>query len=248
MIYLNQLKIIPTFFPDGTSQVWKIDTSILNSRANCIKWDFENESEFLHVAQLVDLLAITNTRITLQLDYFPYARQDKEINNHSTFALRTFCRQLSKLPVSDIFTVDLHSNVAFEYLGNLTSTIPYGTIEDIIITTKSDFVIFPDKGAKTRYNKIELPSFSIQKERNQLNGQLKILGIEGDPRTLLGKNVLIVDDICDGGGTFILAAEELRQHGVKTINLYTSHGIYSKGLHPLREAGILRIFNFKGEE
>ena len=43
------------------------------------------------------------------------------------------------------------------------------------------------------------------------------------------KKVLIVDDICDGGRTFIELAKVLRAKGAETVDLYTTHGIYSKG-------------------
>ena len=42
--------------------------------------------------------------------------------------------------------------------------------------------------------------------------------------------ILVVDDICDGGGTFLLLAEALRKAGIdNNLELYVSHGIFSKG-------------------
>ena len=59
--------------------------------------------------------------------------------------------------------------------------------------------------------------------------------------------VLIVDDLTDAGGTFILTAKELLSNGVKEIGLYTTHGIYSKGTEILFNSGITRVFNLSGE-
>jgi ribose-phosphate pyrophosphokinase len=251
MIYLNQHKIIPTIFPDKTSQVWKIDESILYNRVNCIKWDFESESEFMHVAQLVDLvnsMSDVKTKLTLWMDYFPYARQDKEVSNTSTFALRTFCKLLSTLKVDNIITQDLHSAIAETYLDNLTNNFPQDAIITALEKSKADIIVYPDKGAKSRYlKKLAMKSITILKERDQLNGNLKIVGFDGDTKDLKGKNVLIVDDLCDGGGTFILAANELKKLDTKTISLYTTHGIYSKGVQVIKDAGISRVFNHKGE-
>lgn len=66
-------------------------------------------------------------------------------------------------------------------------------------------------------------------------------------KTLNDKNILIVDDICDGGATFMLLTKDLYKRGAKSINLFVTHGIFSKGLKPLKEAGINRIFTAKGE-
>lgn len=46
MIYLNKCKIVPTKFPDGTSQVWKLIDGIIKNE-NYIHQIFENESEII---------------------------------------------------------------------------------------------------------------------------------------------------------------------------------------------------------
>jgi ribose-phosphate pyrophosphokinase len=44
----------------------------------------------------------------------------------------------------------------------------------------------------------------------------------------------VIDDLCDGGGTFIGIAQELRKAGItQPLYLYVSHGIFSKGLEVL---------------
>jgi phosphoribosylpyrophosphate synthetase len=61
------------------------------------------------------------------------------------------------------------------------------------------------------------------------------------------KRVLIVDDICDGGKTFELLAKDLYNAGAEEVNLFVTHGLFSKGLIPLKLAGIKRIFTNKGQ-
>ena len=56
---------------------------------------------------------------------------------------------------------------------------------------------------------------------------------------LSNRRILIVDDICDGGATFVGLAKELRAAGAKKVYLYVTHGIFSKGL-PLE--GIDKVF------
>lgn len=253
MITLNQIQIKPTIFPDKTSQIWQIDATILNSIVNCIKWDFESEAELMHVAQLVHLLReISDARITLQMDYFPYARQDKPVSNSSTFAVRTFVSILDNLGIDDIITFDVHSDIPSKLFirTRFTNQFPLDRIDDVIMEVKPDLVIYPDAGAEKRYaGKIGHPYAVMDKKRNQLTGALEMNGLKAPEDDLIinGDVCLVVDDLCDGGGTFIQAAKALYSSGAKQVHLYTSHGIYSKGLTPLREAGIIRIFNRKGE-
>jgi len=42
---------------------------------------------------------------------------------------------------------------------------------------------------------------------------------------------LILDDICDGGATFRLLSDELKKYGVKQVDLFVTHGIFSKGFN-----------------
>ena len=57
----------------------------------------------------------------------------------------------------------------------------------------------------------------------------------------------MVDDLCDGGATFILLAKELLSKGAKEVHLFVSHGIFSRGLGVLFDAGIKRVFVKDGE-
>ena len=57
-----------------------------------------------------------------------------------------------------------------------------------------------------------------------------------------GRDCLIMDDICDGGGTFVLLAEYLLRHGAASVGLAVTHGIFTKGIDILFDAGISRIY------
>ncbi|HCW17254.1 MAG TPA: phosphoribosylpyrophosphate synthetase, partial [Achromobacter sp.] len=62
--------------------------------------------------------------------------------------------------------------------------------------------------------------------------------------------VLVVDDICDGGRTFLELASALRDTTRQPVYLYVTHGIFSKGLGELnaRYAGIFTAYDWTGAE
>ncbi len=70
-----------------------------------------------------------------------------------------------------------------------------------------------------------------EKHRNTSTGQLS--GFEAYCDDLKGQPCIIVDDICDGGGTFLGIAEELKKKNAGDLYLVVSHGIFSKGLKDL---------------
>lgn len=248
MIIFNDSKIATTIFPDNTSQVWKIPFETLFGRDHNITWEFENEAEFLHLNQLVSLLNnYSNAPITLNIPYFPYARQDKEISVNNTFALIPFCKLLSTLKVDKITTLDLHSDIAFKYINNLENKTP--DFNKVISEINPTFVCFPDKGSMTRYSKYLKDATVIygDKIRDQLTGHITKYEVINDPYNVSNSVILIIDDICDGGMTFKLLAKELQNKGVTEIHLYITHGIFSNGIKTLRDSGIKRIFTHKGE-
>lgn len=243
---INDIPITVTMFPDNTSQVWKIPEKIMLAYDNNIYWDYSHEGEIVHLAQIVDLLRTKqNKEIRLEIDYLPYARQDKEISNTTTFAGKSFARLLNSLNIEDILILDPHSKESINCIENHWEVKPTKFIKWTEEEVKPDIICFPDKGAWDRYmwynNK---KSIYAEKVRNQLTGQIESVKVHGDVKD---KVVLIVDDICDGGATFINLAKVLLEQGAKEVNLYVTHGIFSKGLKVLTDAGITRVFTKNGE-
>lgn len=243
MITLNGHKIYPTIFPDKTSQCWKIDKEFFYDGENTVRWEFENEAEFMHLAQLKILLDIGyGFKTTLELPYLPYARQDKAITNESTFALYPFALLLNSLGFVKVCVFDPHNT---ELTARLIDRVEI-TMPDVSLLLKKlkAEVVYPDLGAWGRYSTNGDKSLYFEKKREPLTGNITGFKVIGKVKHV---NYLIQDDLADGGRTFIEVAKVLYQKGAKEVHLYVSHGIFSKGLQVLRDAGIKRIFTRKGE-
>lgn len=246
MIKLNDKPINVTIFPDQTSQVWKLDEKILlNESEVVVNWKFETEAEFLHLAQLKMLLDKNDIRSSLTLEYLPYGRQDKKVNNNTTFALQTFAKLLNSLEFDSITIVDPHSKKAQDLITNSQATYPNYTVYSLFQKLKANIVLYPDEGALHKYADIySLPYNYGTKVRDQSTGNIINYEIRKDTR---GGNILIVDDICDGGATFKILTQKLLESGAIEVNLFVTHGLFSKGLQTLKDSGIKRIFTKDGE-
>ncbi len=242
MITINNKPINITMFPDKTSQVWKLSTDQLLSHE--IDWMFESESEIIHLAQAKDLLS---GNVRLNIHYLPYARQDHEIVNYNCFALHSFSKLLNILNFSSIEIHDPHSKKALEFINNSYPVYNFDLINKLLLDV--DLVCYPDRGAKEKYKElIDFASFYGDKIRNPLTGEIEKYDLSIISE-IKGKRILIIDDICDGGATFIKLTEELKKNQVNNIYLYVSHGLFT---HPekhviLKKAGINRIFTKDGE-
>lgn len=251
MIYVNGSPLKVTLFPDNTSQVWQVpQLDIPDTNWVHIVWEFSHEGEFMHLAQLKALLDAKNFRCTLRIKYLPYARQDKPITNETTFALTPFAYMLNTLQFEEIIINDPHSDVALKMIYNSRASYPVGMIIDVMKLTESELLAYPDKGAVSKYvtlmgqTKEDPPFIFGEKVRDQITGRIASYSFSGE---VFGRSILIVDDICDGGATFKLLAEQLLKAGALEVNLFVTHGIFSKGLRSLFDAGIKRIFTQDGE-
>lgn len=261
MISINDVEIKATIFPDGTSQIWQLPTDLLVDLALReyieVKWKFESEAEIFHLIQLSVLLRTYCPKASLNLStqYWPYARQDKEVRNDQTFARGVFETLMSGF-YDSASGLDVHSDTSF-----VKSAKPDTRIAALIKQYGYNHIVFPDAGAKNRYRPVVDIAFGrglgladnltkmstyFRKVRNQKTGKIEVIEPQSDITAVDGKKCLIVDDICDGGGTFCGVAEQLRNAGAKSVGLYCTHLILSKGCIPLFEAGITNIYNTKG--
>lgn len=246
-ITLNGKPVVPTIFPDGTSQVWKLD---LHEYCR-VEWNFESDAEVFHMLQLLQLLDESDNvaLISVYTPFLPYARQDHRVSNTSTFALRTLFKAVK--PYREKLrwhAFDAHSGVAKEYIGGrFMSESAHSKVNEAIVASGADCICVPDAGAQDRYWRFSTTRECILfgKERDASgNVSVKIHTLDSVAQ---GKSILIIDDICDGGATFIAIAKRLAECDPKSIDLYVSHGIFSKGIGVLRDAGIERIFTKDGE-
>lgn len=189
-----------------------------------IKWKYESDRELFTIACIRDFYK--KNYCTLVVDYFPHARQDRVKNPEDVFTLKVFCKMLNDMNFDKVICLDVHSNVTPALVNNLQVDSPKAHIENVLTTigTKNLTLFFPDEGAQKRYGEMfkNIPQAFGIKKRNWETQKIEdymVVGMEN----IIGKRVLIIDDICSYGNTFIKAAESLKKIGTKEIYLYVSH-------------------------
>lgn len=257
MIYIKNnstgesISIVPTKFPDGTSQVWKLkDLDQYKQHGVTIIWFFHEEAELIYVNQLICLLHQSGITITeLYMPFLPYGRQDKEISNETTFAREVFLEILLTEMVGEVTTLDAHS-----YHQKVSSYSPESYIKKAIEEFKPNVIVYPDSGAYNRYSNIlkGMDTLVLKKVRDQLTGEITGLDFDSKPYIkydTISKHsrMLIIDDICDGGATFNAASMFLhkaaKEQGITVeVGLYVTHGIFSKGYEKMIDSGITKFY------
>lgn len=186
----------------------------------------------------VDALKRMNVkRIDVLIPYFPGARQDRVMVEGESLSLKVYTNIINALAIDSITVFDPHSDVTPALLDNCKCIKNHKFIEKILPQLPPDIVLIsPDAGASkkvfqlAKYLNIK-EVLECGKRRNVATGELTGFHVPKD--TLLNKAYLIVDDICDGGGTFLGLASELKNKNAGKLYLAISHGIFSKGLNEL---------------
>lgn len=211
--------------------------------------------DLIALLMLVNASKFTDNRIReVFIPYLPYARQDRIAQWGDPQALEVLADLLQSAGILDVSTCDVHSPAAGEFFRKMSirlKVIPqYMYCTQFLSTFETPLqkicVVVPDKGALSKsvelYSTLRLTMgaenvmlLEMNKVRDPDTGKLLKFEITNGPATIdPAFNFLIADDICDGGGTFLGVIKVVKSvYGERSSFLFTTHGIYSKGLEEL---------------
>lgn len=220
-------------YPDGTPA---ITTEYEKLYMFCEKndfievcWFYDNMEEFFALQIIVAYLKDHGMdNIILNLPYCPNARMDRAESDNDVLIMKYFGKLINSLGFKVVRILDPHSSAVENTIDRAEIHYPLKhiqkTIEDI---GNIDLLFYPDHGSESRYSPIQedldLPYLSGYKQRDWKTGRIEKLQILGDTSTIKEKNILIIDDICSKGGTFLYSAKALKEYGAADIYLYVTH-------------------------
>ncbi len=193
-------------------------------------------------------VALENT--TLILPYVPFGRQDRHTTPFTPFSLRVGASLVNSMGFRDVVTYTPHSQATELLIDNLRvdeKEVYFFAKEHLEKLPKDQTVIVaPDAGAEKRaYAMAKHLGVSevivASKHRNPSTGDIEGYTVLVN-RPFDDINILVVDDICDGGRTFVELAKVLPKR--KSLTLFVTHGIFSKGRKVLYDAGYDHIICF----
>ncbi len=169
--------------------------------------------------------------VSLFCPYLPGARQDRG----APLTAAVYARLLNSAGFAHVVAVDPHSWVMPALVERLT-IVPAEAVVPVELLGGDDIVLVcPDAGATKRVEAVAdrfgLPVLYGRKHRDPATGKLS--GFSCDP-VPDGATAVVIDDICDGGGTFLGLADALGLPRER-LRLWTTHGIYSHGTDILRQ-------------
>ena len=218
-------------FSDGEIFV-EINESVRGSNAYVIQSTSgpvnENLMELFIIVDALKRAAVNE--ITAVIPYFGYSRQDRKVTDRSPITARLVCDLLIKSGIQKIVTMDLHAgqiqgffDVPVDHLYSSPVALNY------IRKNHKDFVIAsPDAGGMERARvfakKLNDAGLAMTDKRRPGANIAEITNVIGD---VANKNVILIDDLIDTGGTAAKSAEALVKAGAKSVSMFCTHGVLS---------------------
>ena len=181
----------------------------------------------------------------LVLPYVPYSRQDRVCNKGESFSLKIFANIINQFNFDLVQTWDNHSDVATALIDNCVdksqAQILVGTELSVAIRKGEIVLVSPDNGAIKKTRSIAKAHggeliVRCDKKRDISTGQIVLTEVFDRELVRRLDHLLIVDDICDGGGTFLGLASKLKElNPTIKLDLYITHGFFTKGIDILLE-------------
>jgi ribose-phosphate pyrophosphokinase len=216
-------------FPDGQPHII-LGRSVHNEIVR-ITVRLTSLEELFDLLLVRDILKRNNNVIHLSIRYLMGARMDRPIDDCQPFTLKVITDMLQGF--ASVQILDAHSQVAVDLL-DAANLYPYHEVRDLLrdFDPTNTAIVVPDKGAHARVQALiggtgHTRIVLCHKERDLATGKLYGFAIEDSSR--IRDECVIIDDICDGGRTFVGLASLLRAAGAKYITLFVTHGIFSKG-------------------
>jgi ribose-phosphate pyrophosphokinase len=186
---------------------------------------------------LMELLIMTDAlrrssanSITAVVPYFGYARQDRKAAPRVPITAKLVADMFETAGIDRVVTIDLHAGQIQGFFDIPVDNLYGAIIFQEYITSKNlpnPIIASPDIGgvARARYfaEKLGLEMVIVDKRREKAN-ESEVMNIIGD---VIGKDVIMIDDMVDTAGTMVKAAAALKKRGAASVMACATHGVLS---------------------
>ncbi len=225
---LGSLQI--THFSDGEFAV-SYEESIRGRDLFLVQSTFPNSDNFMELLLMIDAAKRASARtINAVMPYFGWARQDRKDKPRVSIGAKLVADMLSVAGVDRVITMDLHADqiqgffdVPVDHLYASGVLLPYLQslhLDNMVIASPD---VGGSKRASTYAKYLGCPLVLCNKTRARAN-VVATMQIIGD---VVGKNVVIVDDIVDTAGTITKAADLMKEAGAQSVRACASHCVMS---------------------
>ncbi|MGY8940425.1 MAG: ribose-phosphate pyrophosphokinase [Flavobacteriales bacterium] len=231
-----------TRFSDGEFTV-SIEETIRGQEVAIVQSTYPPTDNLMELLLLIDAAKRASAkRIIAVMPYFGFARQDRKDKPRVAIGAKLVANLLTAAGIDRLITMDLHADqiqgffeIPVDHLYASSIFIPYlKTLdrENLCIAT-------PDTGGTKRansYAKTLGVDMAICYKQRKVANEIDSMTVIGDVE---GKDVVLVDDMCDTAGTLTKAAALMMEHGARSVRALCTHAVLSGPAYERIEQSVL---------
>lgn len=219
-------------FPDGEVHL-QLDEINRKESVNVVM-RIRNAEDLFLLMQLSDILHRQEVVVEeLHIPYLMSMRCDRVFSFDRPYSLKIVGSVVQGVGARTTYIYEPHSYRSIEF----TNCIDENPSENFILDhAQSSTICYPDKGAQDRYDPlwVKIDALLCEKVRNVDTGVLEGFKVV-NPEVFNGGEITLVDDLCDGGGTFIGLAPKLRELNPTKLRLVVTHAVQLNGIKRVAE-------------
>ena len=176
-----------------------------------------------------------------------YARQDREFLPGEIITMKVLAKLFKGVGASKIIAVDIHSVIGLKHFTIKSKNVT--AIPDLVkyfkkLSLKNPLVVSPDQGGKNRAKEFAkefgTKYIALEKKRDKKTGKVQIKTKNSD--TVVGRDLILVDDMISTGGSIIKATQFLKKQKCKRVYVACTHALLMNDAEKkIRKAGVTSI-------
>ena len=228
-------------FSDGEKHI-KFITEINRKDSVKVICRITSMDELFILMQVGDILNRMEVEWALVITYLMGMRMDRVMSFNEAFSLKIVAKTINDMHPDAVFVVEPHSDRTLKLINNSTPLMNHFAEAAMTDPDHNYMIVFPDAGAKLRYGEAlenKVPMMTCHKKRDPATGKLSGFGID-NPEVLNEypecNAFFVIDDLCDGGGTFCGIADqlkELRPNFHRTLAI--THAVAARGIYKVMD-------------
>jgi len=236
-------KVSTSVFNDGEFQP-SFDETIRGNTVFLVQSTFAPAENLMELLLMIDAAKRASAKkVVAVIPYFGFARQDRKDKPRVSIGAKLMTNLLVAAGVDRIVTMDLHSDqiqgfvdLPMDHLYASSIFIPYLqklNLPNLVIGS-------PDTGGAKRaaaYAKFLNTDLVICFKQRKKAGVIESMQVIGDVE---GKDMILVDDIIDSGGTISKAAELMMEQGASSVRAVCTHAVFSGNAQKILENSSLQ--------
>lgn len=228
-------------FNDGEIQI-QIDENVRNKHVFIIQPTCRSEGRSVN-DNLMELFLLIRTMkrssassITIVVPYYGYARQDRKAKSRVPISAADVSYMLEKAGATRVVTIDLHCGQIQGFFQNIPVDNLYASLAFTPYIASKELhnvvVVSPDAGGVERADQFmqDLAKKGVTSKMAMISKKRAAAGVVASME-LIGNvkdaDAILIDDMCDTGGTLVKAAQLLKDKGAKRVFAVVTHPVFS---------------------